>query len=240
MSKNKLDFKAFVLVGGMGTRLRSVVSDRPKPMADVLGKPFLEIIIRLLAAKGIRKFVLLVGYKAHEIESYFNGAEFRDYDIEFSHESEPLGTGGAVRNAQKFATEPTLLVNGDTYFDIDLERFCAFHALKKADVTISLFKVPDAGRYGSVGVSPDGIVTSFHEKDAKRTGAGLINAGMSLLSKTFISDLPNQKSFSMETEVFPKFVNTGKMFGLEQQGPFFDIGTPESYFEFRKFAQFGQ
>jgi D-glycero-alpha-D-manno-heptose 1-phosphate guanylyltransferase len=240
MSKNKLNFAAFVLVGGKGTRLRSVVYDRPKPMADVFGKPFLEIIIRLLAAKGINKFVLLAGYKANEIESYFNRAEFRDFDIGFSHESEPLGTGGAVRNAQEFATEPTLLVNGDTYFDIDIDRFCAYHALNKADVTISLFKVPDVSRYGSVSVTPDGIVTSFHEKDAGRTGTGLINAGMSLLSKAFIADLPDQKSFSMETEVFPKFVNTGKMFGLEQKGPFFDIGTPESYFEFCKFAQFGQ
>lgn len=95
----KPDFQTFILAGGLGTRLSQVVSDRPKPMADVLGIPFLEILVRLLEGKGVRKFVMLVGYKAHAIDQYFTQSRFPDLEIKFSSEVEPLGTGGAVKNA---------------------------------------------------------------------------------------------------------------------------------------------
>lgn len=235
MSTKRFDLVAFVLAGGLGKRLRSVVSDRPKPMADVLGIPFLEIIIRLLSAKGIGKFVLLVGYKADSIKKYFNDSRFKDLGIEFSHELEPLGTGGAVKNAERFATDPTLLVNGDTYLDINLLELYKFHKAKEALVTLSLFRATDVSRYGAVTVNADNVVTKFHEKQLNPGSSGLINAGVSLMSRSFINTLPDRNSFSMETEVFPWTIKTGRMFGLEQQGPFFDIGTPDSYREFQNF-----
>jgi len=240
MTSNKFDFAAFVLAGGLGTRLRSVVSDRPKPMADVLGNPFLEIITGLLAAKGVEKFVMLVGYKGHSIEEHFINLKFSHLNIIFSSEREPLGTGGAVKNAERFATDPTLLVNGDTYLDVSLNELYEFHTAKKADVTLSLFRVDDVSRYGSVSITQDGVVTDFYEKDENSRNPGLINAGVSLLSRSFISSLPDKISFSMETKVFPGLVNTGRMFGLEQKGPFFDIGTPESYREFQEFVSASQ
>ncbi len=239
MPKNSLDFTAFVLAGGLGKRLRQVVSDRPKPMADVLGQPFLEILTHLLVAKGIHKFVMLVGYKADSIEEHFNDSRFGDLEIMFSHETEPLGTGGAVKHAQRFATDPTLLVNGDTYLDVNIKELYEFHKVRGADVTISLFRVADVSRYGSVSVNSDGLVINFHEKSVNFCNPGLINAGVSLVSRSFMDALPEQNQFSMETEVFPKLANTGRMFGLEQKGPFFDIGTPESYREFQEFVSNG-
>lgn len=240
MTSNKFDFAAFVLAGGLGTRLRPVVSDRPKPMADVLGRPFLEILTGLLNAKGVQKFVMLVGYKGHSIERHFTNVKFSNLDIKFSSEREPLGTGGAVKNAERFATDPILLVNGDTYLDVNLKELYEFHTAKRADVTLSLFRVDDVSRYGSVSTNKNGIVTDFHEKDENSRNPGLINAGVSLLSRSFINSLPDKISFSMEKEVFPGLVNNGMMYGLEQKGPFFDIGTPESYREFQEFVNSNQ
>ncbi|MGC8658920.1 MAG: nucleotidyltransferase family protein [Desulfomonilaceae bacterium] len=240
MSNVSFEFVTFILAGGLGKRLRPVVADRPKPMADVQGQPFLEILVRLLASKGIRKFVMLVGYKADSIEKYFGNHRFDNLEIKFSHENEPLGTGGAVKNAERFATDPTLLVNGDTYLDVQLHELYKFHVNKNAQVTISMFRTPDVSRYGSVSVGRDGKVTKFHEKHSTLAKSGLINAGVSLVSKSFIKELPANCKFSMETDIFPKIVSGQKMFGLEQNGPFFDIGTPESYREFQDFAHDAQ
>jgi NDP-sugar pyrophosphorylase family protein len=233
----KPDFQTFILAGGLGTRLSQVVSDRPKPMADVLGIPFLEILVRLLEGKGVRKFVMLVGYKAHAIDQYFTQSRFPDLEIKFSSEVEPLGTGGAVKNALRFATDPTLLVNGDTYLDADIDRLHDFHLAKKADATISLYRVSDVSRYGAINLDHNGVVTLFKEKGELSGKPGLINAGVTFISSSLIGQLPNRKSFSMESEVFPGLVNSGRMFGLEQKGPFFDIGTPDSYFEFQEFVR---
>lgn len=236
MSKVRFEFVAFILAGGLGKRLRSVVSDRPKPMADVQGQPFLEILVRLLASKGVGKFVMLVGYKADSIEQYFNNRRFENLEIQFSHEAKRLGTGGAVKNAERFATDPTLIVNGDTYLDVKIDELYKFHTSKNAQVTISTFRTFDVSRYGSVNVDQDGVVTKFHEKNSIPGKPGLINAGVSLVSRLFINGLPAKCKFSMETDIFPKIASGRKMFGLEQEGPFFDIGTPESYREFQDFA----
>jgi D-glycero-alpha-D-manno-heptose 1-phosphate guanylyltransferase len=236
MTDAALPFTALVLAGGLGKRLRSVVSDRPKPMADVRGAPFLEILIDSLADKGVRQFVLLTGYKGEAIEEHFAAGYRSDVRIIFSHERSPLGTGGAVKNAEAFATDPSLLVNGDTFFDADLESLLQFHKDAGAEATLSLFKVEDVSRYGSVVVDGKGMVVGFREKDEKVSEPGLINAGLSLLSKRLISSLPGG-SFSMEREIFPSLAGSGKMFGMLQERPFFDIGTPESYEAFKLFMK---
>jgi D-glycero-alpha-D-manno-heptose 1-phosphate guanylyltransferase len=236
MNDAGLPFTALILAGGLGKRLRSVVSDRPKPMADVRGAPFLEILIESLAVKGVRQFVLLTGYKGEEIEEHFAATYRSDVRIIFSRERSPLGTGGAVRNAEGFATDPSLLVNGDTFFDADLESLLQFHKDTGAEATLSLFKVEDVSRYGSVVVDGKGMVVGFREKDEKAGEPGVINAGLSLLSKRLIGSLPSG-SFSMEREIFPSLAASGKMFGLLQERPFFDIGTPESYEAFKLFMK---
>lgn len=236
MTVADLPFTALILAGGLGKRLRSVVSDRPKPMADVRGAPFLEILIESLADKGVRQFVLLTGYKGEAIEEHFANGCRSDIRITFSRERSALGTGGAVKNAEAFATDPSLLVNGDTFFDADLETLLSFHRSNAAEATLSLCKVQDASRYGSVMVNRKGMVIGFREKDKKISEPGLINAGLSLLAKRLISSLPNG-SFSMEREIFPTLVESGNVFGLLQERPFFDIGTPESYEAFKLFMR---
>ncbi len=228
-------FSAFLLAGGIGSRLKTVVSDRPKPMALIGDQPFLEILIESLAQKGIQRIVLLTGYMSEHIETFAHKYRSSDISIEISRETTPLGTGGAVKNAQQFATNPTLLVNGDTYFDADIARLFEFHNKTDAIVTLSLCKVPDVSRYGSVLLKPSGMIQEFQEKSEISDGPGLINAGFSMVSYDLISNLPDNKVFSMEKDIFPSLVSSGSMYGLEQTGAFFDIGTPHSYAEFIDF-----
>ncbi|MEI7449058.1 MAG: nucleotidyltransferase family protein [Desulfomonile sp.] len=231
----ELPFSAFILAGGLGKRLQSVVFDRPKPLAMVNDKPFLEILIESLAHKGVRDFVLLTGYKGDMIENHF--MRQRKLNIRFSHELAPLGTGGAVKNAEEFATDPTLLVNGDTFFDANLEKLHRFHLTKRAGVTLSLVRAENVGRYGSVIIDKNDFVTGFCEKSQESIGPGFINAGLSLLSLKAIRNLPFGKPFSMENEIFPLLAQSREMAGFYQDRPFFDIGTPESYDEFKIFVK---
>jgi D-glycero-alpha-D-manno-heptose 1-phosphate guanylyltransferase len=237
MTMPPLPFTALILVGGLGTRLREVVSDIPKPMAMVGDVPFLQILIDSLSSKGVRNFVLLTGYKGNVIEDYFSNRYRDEFDIRVSAEEEPLGTGGAVKNAEQFCTEPSLLVNGDTFFDADLELLFQFHQEKRSSVTLSLFTVDDVSRYGSVIVDKTGLITGFYEKNDGPRGVGVINAGLTLLSREFVRNLPVGRSFSMERDIYPSFAQSEKMFGLAQDRPFFDIGTPESYDAFRTFYE---
>jgi D-glycero-alpha-D-manno-heptose 1-phosphate guanylyltransferase len=237
MPSERLPITALILAGGMGTRLRSVVSDRPKPMALVNGAPFIEILIDSLAEKGIRDFVLLVGYMADIIENHFAAHHYKNLRIRFSREQTLLGTGGAVKNAEDFASDPSLLINGDTFFDGDVHRLLQFHREKSAEVTLSLLPVRDVSRYGSVTVNREGLITGFLEKHEGTAGHGLVNAGFSLISRDFIRSLPADRAFSMEREILPKLADSGRMFGLISERSFFDIGTPESYDDFKKFVK---
>lgn len=237
MPPSTLPFVTMLLVGGLGLRLRPVVSDRPKPLAPV-GKPaFLEILIDSLAEKGARDLVLLTGFRGEMIKGHLRDRCREGLTIRFSHEETPLGTGGAVRNASEFATDPSMVVNGDTLFDADPRKLFEYHVQKGGDVTLSLVQVDDAGRYGSVSLDEDGRITAFSEKRVGPGIPGLINGGLSLLSKDFILGLTPGSKFSMERDIFPSLARSGRMFGLQQQGPFFDIGTPESYKAFLEFMK---
>ena len=237
MKSTDSSVRAMILVGGLGTRLRTVVSDRPKPLAMIGEKPFLDILIDSLVTKGLREFVLLTGYMGEMIKDHLQRRYGDELFIEFSHEETPLGTGGAVKNAASFATDPTVLINGDTFFDADISALLQFHKENGAAVTLSLVEVDDAGRYGSVEVDSAGRILGFQEKDESAPGPGLVNAGVSVLSKDFINSLPGIGAFSMERDIFPSTVLQKNMFGLLQQKDFFDIGTPESYAAFADFVR---
>ncbi len=232
----RMGITAMILAGGLGTRLRSVVADRPKPMAPVNGKPFIELLIRSLAAKGMSHFVLLTGFMGKTIQAHFDRVNIPGARIACVQEPMPLGTGGAVKHAEHLATDPTLLVNGDTFFDADLEALHRMHTDQDADVTLSLRRVSDARRYGAVEVLPDGRITGFYEKEHAPEGPAPINAGVSLLSKDFIHQLPANEAFSMERDIFPDITRSGRMFGCIQNKIFFDIGTPDSYEAFQNFV----
>jgi D-glycero-alpha-D-manno-heptose 1-phosphate guanylyltransferase len=216
--------KAFVLCGGLGTRLRSVVSDRPKSMALVGGVPFLELLLKRLRAQGVTEVILGTGYRAEQIESFFGNGEKLGLRLQYSREDEPLGTGGAVKLAEGLLSDPILVLNGDSYVDWDLNPVLDLFRQKTADIVMVLQEVPDVARYGSVTLDAAGRVAEFVEKGS-RGGAGLINAGIYLLRKKIVTSLPPGRATSLERDVFPKFLGRD-FYGVVSRGIFIDIGVP--------------
>lgn len=222
---------ALVLAGGLGTRLRSAVPDLPKPMAPVSGRPFLEHLLDYWIKQGISHFVLSVGYR-HEIITAHFGSKYKEAAIEYVIETTPLGTGGGLLlGAQKLdQTEPFLLLNGDTYFAVDLKTLIEFSSANRADWCFSLFRTNEVGRYMGMDVSPQGVITSL--KSGSGQPGRLANGGVywvnpgALLSKKVS---PGDK-VSLEDDIFPASIDLGqRLFGLEFTGTFIDIGVPDDY-----------
>ncbi len=218
--------EAIVLAGGFGTRLQKVVAEVPKPMAPVAGKPFLQRILDDLAAQNIRHVILAVGYLHQTIVSYFGDA-YKNMRISYSIETEPLGTGGGIRYAMRFLEgNNAFIINGDTFFAVDLEKFYAFHAEKNAQLTLALKKMFRFDRYGTVEINAAGCVTGFNEK--KYLDEGRINAGVYCLQTDLFADtLP--EAFSFEKEILEKEFIKGTLWAKEFDGYFIDIGIPEDY-----------
>ncbi len=217
--------EAIVLCGGAGTRLRSVSGDTPKSMVDVAGRPFLEILLEYLGAGGVTRVVLATGV-GHDVIADFFGTRWSSLDIAYSREREPLGTGGALAQAIRETSAPSVLaVNGDTYFDVSLAALSALHEAERADVTMALKPLTNFDRYGTV-VLDGARVTSFVEK--RPTPEGVINGGIYLLRRDiFTSDLP--RAFSFERDWLERRLATQRVCGLVQDGYFIDIGIPEDY-----------
>lgn len=221
------DITAVVLAGGLGTRLRGVVADRPKVLAPVKDRPFLDYLLAQLATSGIRRTVLCTGYLGEQIEELF-GNRYREMELLYSREPEPLGTGGALRLALPLLeSEQVLVLNGDSYCSLDHRSFFEFHADKRALLSLCLAEVADVSRYGAVRVDPDGAITEFEEKGAAR-GAGAINAGVYLVRRTVIEAIPPLMEVSLEREVIPGTIGGG-LFGFNARGRFIDIGIPSDY-----------
>lgn len=219
--------EAIILAGGLGTRLRSVVSELPKCMAPVAGKPFLHFVIEQLKRQGITRFIFSLGYKHERIEDWLN-EQYPMLNFHCSIEEEPLGTGGAVKLACSHATgKNVLILNGDTFFNIDLELLSVFHETRDADCTLSLKPMQDFDRYGVVEISSDHSITSFREKSHYEEG--FINGGIYVLKreKFLQEDLPQK--FSFEKDYLEQFFTRRKMVGLVQDEYFIDIGIPEDY-----------
>lgn len=213
-----------VLAGGLGSRLRGAIPDGvPKPMAEVGGRPFLEHLLDRALAQDVDQVVLLVGHHASVISDHF-GSTYRGASIAYSVESSPLGTGGAIRQAEDLLADSFVLLNGDTYVDVDLRGLQSLAGSEP--LALSLTEVPDTGRYGAVEVA-DGRAVRLLEKGGH--APGLINAGVYACRRELIQRFPAQEAFSFETEVLeplvpvlrPKYQRTG--------GTFFDIGIPEDY-----------
>ena len=222
---------AFVLAGGLGTRLRSAVPDLPKPMAPVSGRPFLEHLLDYWIKQGISRFVLSVGYR-HEIITAHFGSKYREAAIEYVTETTPLGTGGGLLlGAQKLdQTEPFLLLNGDTYFAVDLKTLIEFSSANKADWCFSLFRTNEIGRYMGMDVSPQGEIASL--KSGSGQPGRLANGGVywvnphALASNKFFA----RGKVSLEDDIFPTAIASGQcLMGLEFSGTFIDIGVPDDY-----------
>lgn len=224
--------EAIILAGGLGTRLRNVVSDVPKCMAPVNGIPFIHFVITYLKKEGVERFILSLGYKSEMIIDYVNKT-FPDLDIEYAIEDSPLGTGGAIKLAcKKVKSSDVIILNGDTLFNINLKDLSGFHTGKKADFTVALKEMRNFSRYGSVEIDKDYAVKAFHEKTFCEKG--FINGGVYVLNiKSFLQEgLPD--AFSFEKDFLEKNTGKKKFFGRECDYYFIDIGIPEDYDRFIK------
>jgi len=226
--------EAIILAGGFGTRLQSVVSDLPKPMASVNNQPFLNYQLNYLKKYGVTKVILSVGYLHEKITSYYQ-SEYNGLQIAYSIESEPLGTGGGIRKALELCNSNSVLViNGDSFFDIDLHSFSNHHLTFNADCTLALREVENASRYGTIELSPaEGNrgrkIISFKEK-SNTEGKGIINGGVYLLNKsTYLQKTPDNKNFSIEKNFFETKLAELNIFGCIYNNYFIDIGIPEDY-----------
>jgi D,D-heptose 1,7-bisphosphate phosphatase len=221
--------KALILCGGLGTRLRSVVSDVPKPMAMVDGKPFLEYILSWLKNHNVQDVILLAGYKADKIREYF-GNEFNGMSLSYSIEPKPSGTAGAIKYASKKydLDKDFILINGDTYFNVELESMIDFHQSHSTLATIALRLSDDISRYGIVSINDRFEITEFLEKEKSRD-PGLINGGVYILNKKILDMIPEGQPYSIEREIFPVLAQNRLILGYPDGGHFIDIGIPKDY-----------
>ena len=226
MESSALDMPCLILVGGLGTRLRPVLDDLPKPMATVAGKPFLEYLIRWLCLAGIQRVVLCTGYRSEKIRQYFQSGDAFGLQIAYSVEQEPQGTWGAIRQAGQFVTARNFLVlNGDSWLQIDLSQLVNFHVRRGGIATIAAVEVTDSSRFGTVDVDSSDRIIAFQEK--RGSGTALVNGGVYVFSRDALAMVPTAAS-SLEKEVFPMLIPHG-VFAMPVRGYFVDIGLPEEY-----------
>ncbi|MCX6771182.1 MAG: sugar phosphate nucleotidyltransferase [Candidatus Micrarchaeota archaeon] len=232
MEQDPSELTAIVLAGGLGTRLRPITEKVPKPLVMVKGRPFLDYLLEKIARMGLRRCVLLVGYKGGMIEDYCGGGKKWGLKISYSHEKEQLGTGGALVNAVAHLHSAALVLNGDSYLDIDARAFYAFHCKRGALATVYAMQGALEAR-GEVVADEAGCVEAFREKQG--SGFGLFNTGAYIIEKQAVEFLAQQveegalpAAFSMERDGFPLFVKKGWLFAHVGTGKFLDIGTFKS------------
>lgn len=218
-----------ILCGGKGKRLQSLINDRPKALADINGHPFLDILINYVARFRFKRFILCTGYMGNLIKQYYHK---RNDHLTFilSEEKNPLGTAGAIYNAEAvIKSNPFLVMNSDSFCQLDFNKFIDFHISKKALNSIVLVKAKESKSYGMVRLGNAQQVIAFDEKP-KSPHHEFINAGIYLLSKNILSLIPPNKKFSLEYDILPKIINKS-FFGYTTNRRFIDIGTPEKYKE---------
>lgn len=228
---------ALVLAGGFGTRLPEVSALRPKPMADIDGRPFLDYVVAHLRRQGVREIVLSTGYKAEVIEAHFTGAG--QEGIRVVRESAPLGTAGALRLALPEGAARVLAQNGDSFADVDLAALCDLHARSRAALTLAAVERQDAGRFGAL-VTEGQWLRAFAEKrpEGPGDGPGLINAGVYVMEREVLLRVPPGQPCSLERDLLPALLRDGAPVAVHRHpGYFEDIGVPEGLAAFRAAAQ---
>lgn len=216
-----------ILAGGLGTRLRPILPNRPKVLAEVSGRPFLSYIFEQLISAGVRKVVLCTGHRAQMILELF-GSTYKSLDLKYSTEDRPLGTAGALRLALPYlSSEYVLVMNGDSFVDTQLGTYGQWFFEQERRGALLLTEVLDTGRYGRVSFSASGQILSFDEKKVS-SGPGWINAGIYIFSTSLLEDIPEGKFASLESEFLPQWIGGG-LYGYPCRASFIDIGVPDSY-----------
>ncbi|MGL4346954.1 MAG: HAD-IIIA family hydrolase [Chitinophagaceae bacterium] len=223
--------EAIILAGGLGTRLRTVIQDIPKPMAEIQGKPFLSFLLDQLQFFGFNKVVLAVGYK-HEYIRQFYGNQYKDLDLVYTIEDKPLGTGGAIWKALDYTTEnDVLILNGDSIFLCDIHQLIDFHYEKKSMLTIALKEAENFDRYGTVLLNNENRIIEFKEKQF--LDKGIFNTGIYVVNKQMRSEVKVSQQFSFEKDILEKEKNNFLFVGKIFKNYFIDIGIPEDFHKAR-------
>lgn len=232
---NKLSqITAAILAGGAGTRLRSVVADRPKVLALLGGKPFISYLLDRLAAQGVGKVVLCTGYMGEQVQDQL-GESYQGMQLLYSREEQPLGTGGAIIQALPLLTSDTILVlNGDSYCETVLPASLEWHQDRQARATVVLAHVDEGARYGQVQINSEGRIERFCEKNPTYIGGGWINSGVYWFEREVLAGLPAGRALSLEKEVLGAWSGDG-LYGYREYGRFLDIGVPEDHARAERF-----
>ena len=224
--------EAIILAGGLGTRLRSVVADVPKCMAPINNIPFISFIITYLQNEGVEKFIFSLGYKS-EIVINFLDEKFTPLNKKYSIETEPLGTGGAIKKACEHATDnEVIVVNADTIFNVNLSTLLYFHKENKASCTLALKELQNFDRYGIVELNTNHSIFKFKEKQFCRLGN--INGGVYILNVTNFLSKKLPTKFSFEKDYLEKYVIENRFYGSTFENYFIDIGIPQDYKKFEE------
>ncbi len=230
---------AIILAGGLGTRLRPILSDQPKVLAPAAGKPFLHYVFTYLTSQGIQEAILSVGYLADQVKSYAGTGSSWGLKVRYIQEKTPLGTGGAARLAGTGLQEPFLVLNGDTLFLIELFSLEKVHRQTGALATMCLRHMQDVEVRGRVEIDAEGIIRNFYEKPLNH-GASLANGGVYLFRPGVLETLPENQPVSLEKDLFPQLARSGSLGGFIQDAYFCDIGTPNSLAAFENDIQCGK
>ena len=214
-----------ILCGGFGTRLKGIIDDRPKPMADINSKPFLDILVEYVAGFGFKRFIFCIGYKGDFIRQYYREKN-TNLQFMFQEEKEPLGTAGAVKNAEPIIQSDRFLVmNGDSMCEIDMKDLITFHIRKKGIASIVQTSIENPDDYGVIQLDRNQRVVSFSEKNCAGK-KGFVNAGIYVFEKDILRGIPPEEKCSLEYQVFPGIIDRG-VFGYRTDKRLIDIGTPQ-------------
>lgn len=229
--------KAIIIAGGLGTRLRPLTYNRPKPIVSMMNKPFVVHQLELLKKHGINEIVLNLHYMPKNMEYILGDGSKFGVKLFYSIEKQPLGTAGAVKNAEQyFDNDPLVILNGDTLTDINISEVIAFHKKNKAVATLTLTNVEDPTHYGLVITGPDGRIKSFLEKpnweQVAQYSTKTINAGIYVLDPAIFKDVPENTVYSFERQLFPKILESGQNFySVTSDAYWMDIGSPQKYMQ---------
>lgn len=222
---------AFILCGGEGIRLKPLTDDIPKTLLPINGKPILEYNIELMKRNGIKKIILGTGHLGDQIKNYFGNGEHFDVDISYSHEEQPLGTGGALKLVSKIINDTFIMCNGDELKDVDIRKMFDVHKQNNADITIALTSVNNPQLYGVALLEGDRIIKFLEKPENPPTN--MINSGLYILEPKIFSLIPEGK-VSIERDIFPKIAENKKLFGFKFDGKWLPTDTPEKYHQAKK------
>ncbi len=221
------DIDVVFLCGGLGTRLQTVISDRPKPMAAINNRPFLEILLDQFSQYGFRRFILCTGHLSSVVRSHFQNTT-GSLEVVISEEPAPLGTAGAVKLAENYIrSDPFIVANGDSFCNVDLLAFLRFHRSRHAELSMVVTHIEQACDYGTVRLDKNQRIANYSEKVAG-SQAGLISAGIYLFNESLLERIPAETKCSLELDVFPN-LTTPRSYGFLAPVPVMDIGTPERF-----------